>query len=138
MSAPLLNREAIPQNGQPLNQIARRYLRLAQVPPDPTQLYLLQLLRWGIEHKKVKLPNPDWRDLVQANLNDLEGSDPARAMQYLTSNPQDPQSPFLTPRQLRKAMSPLEAARVVMNALDLRLGADPDQDDYPPNKYRRN
>lgn len=133
----LLNREPLPQNNQPLNRLAHRYLKLAQVQPDPTQLYLLQLLRWGIEQGKVKLPNPDWRDLVLDNLSSLEGSEPEAALVYLTQNPDDPESPFLTPRQLRKAMSPREAARVIMNALDLRLGADPQQDDYPPNKYRR-
>lgn len=138
MSANLLNREQLPQNSQPLNQIARRYLRLAKIDPDPTQLYLLQLLAWGLNNPKLKTPNPDWHDLFQQALENLQGSDPDHAMSYLTQNPDDRESPYLTPRQLRKAMSPLEAARVTFNALDLKLAADPNADDYPPSKYRRN
>lgn len=138
MSANLLNREQLPQNSQPLNQIARRYLRLAKIDPDPTQLYLLQLLAWGLNNPKLKTPSPDWRDQFQQALENLQGSEPDHAMSYLTTNPDDRESPFLTPRQLRKAMSPLEAVRVTVNALDLKLAADPNADDYPPSKYRRN
>lgn len=138
MSANLLNREHLPQNNQPLNQIARRYLRLAKVTPDPTQLYLLQLLEWGLNNPKLKTPNRDWHDLAQQALENLQGSDPDQALAYLTKSPDDPDSPLISPRQLRKAMSPLEAARVTFNALDLKLAADPNADDYPPSKYRRN
>lgn len=132
----LLHREPLPQNNQPLNQIARRYLKLAQQPPDPTQLYLLQLLQWGLDSGKVTLQTPDWKDQLRESLDNLQGSDPEQAMQYLVNNPDDPQSPLLLPRQLRKAMSPREAAQVVMNSLDLRLTADPEVD-YPPTRYRR-
>lgn len=56
-------------NQHPLNQEARRWLRLAKVPAEDWVQYLLQLMWWGVT--KAKLP---WLDGPSRRLRDrLEG-----------------------------------------------------------------
>jgi len=131
---PALSPEELHTNYDPLNQLAKKYLRLEQQVPDPSSLYLIQLAQWGLDHGKLKLPSDEWRATVQASLENLLTWDPEKALTYLRDNPDDKQSPLLTKRQLRKAMSAKQAARVVLNALDLRMTVD-ETLDYPPTKY---
>jgi hypothetical protein len=50
--------EQLPQNSLPLNQQAKQALKMLKVSPDPDDLYLLELMRWCVAHKKVNLPEP--------------------------------------------------------------------------------
>ena len=134
MHATRVHEELLHTNYDPLNQLAKRYLRLEKQDADPNALYLLQLAQWGLDHKRIKFASPQWQANARQSLENLLTWDPEDALTYLRDNPDDPQSPLLSNRQLRKAMSGRQAARVVLNALDLRMSADGNLD-YPPTKY---
>lgn len=128
--------ERLPVNQLPLNQLAKRFLSLEHQSPDPDALYVLQLAQWGCQQgKALHRANQQVRSDLLQSLDNLGTWTPQQAHEYLTVNPDDPNSPLLTPRLLRRALSARRAARVVLNALDLRLTADQNLD-YPPTKYR--
>ncbi len=128
-----LQPEPIHANYDPLNQLAKRYLRLEKQSPDPSALYLIQLAHWGLD--ALHLKNKMWQSDLRQSVESLLTWDPEDALTYLRDNPDDPHSPLLAKRLLRKAMSGKQAARVILNALDLKMTAD-QQVDYPPTKYR--
>ena len=125
--------ESLHTNYDPLNQLAKKYLRLEKQTLDPDSLYLLQLAQWGLDRTKLK--NGLWQSDLRQSLDNLLTWNPEDALTYLRDNPDDPLSPLLTKRLLRRAMSARQAARVILNALDLRMSADPNLD-YPPIKYK--
>ena len=69
MSVPVDWKEVQELNKLPLNQLAKQALKLEKEAPDPTGLYLLQLLEWALESGKVKLGGPlTQQSVIQAHL----------------------------------------------------------------------
>lgn len=59
-------------NKQPVNQVARNFLLKAKVKPDPSLLYLLQLMYWALREGKVDVVEPGNRYAREDTLGVLE------------------------------------------------------------------
>jgi hypothetical protein len=57
--------EKLRANLKPINQLSKKHLQRVLPPPDPHQLYCLQLALWALEHGKVDLPPEDGDRLVE-------------------------------------------------------------------------
>ena len=119
-------------NRRPLNQAAKRWLRLAGLGTDPELPYLVQLLIEGFD---ANLPIPGqggnyWADLAQAADQLLDPSlNPVSVMRWLTDSPSGPdqseQSQTLQ-LQLERAKSWEEAAQSLMKWFcDRKAAQDP-------------
>ena len=66
--------ELHPENNEPLNQVAKRLLKEAGESPDPTSLYLVQLMRWGLDSGNSGL-RYELQDRVDQTLDALLGAE---------------------------------------------------------------
>ncbi len=76
-------------NGHPLNQEAKRWLRLVPYPVDEDELYLLQLLWWGAEEARLGLTARSRQhlqeDLLPVIYELMDHPDPHAAWEFLTN-----------------------------------------------------
>lgn len=109
----------------PLNQAAYRQLKLTGEHPIQDYRPLFQLAAWGLDHG-VEMPNPrlrqSFREWVDTLLN-YDNQDTAQ--NFLLTNPDDPEQPMLTLAQIQDAPDPLSASQSILQAIHLRLIADP-------------
>lgn len=123
----------LPENAQPINRAALRWLRQAKAPADPDRLYALQLLTWGYE-MGIEAPSPiaaSHRQELMDSAHRLLGPriDQTKAMAFLLSNPagdeRDVQEATLL-ELLETAESPEDAAAEMMAwHADLMQASDP-------------
>lgn len=118
-------------NNHPWNQKAKELL---QKIPDkeldgiyPDQLYVLQLMRWGLDYL------PEFKEMVKPQetmehnklFNELNGlilETPKEAMEFLTETPWDPDSePYPEVRKFRKVQSPERGAEMLLTNLYERI-----------------
>lgn len=108
------------ENTEFVNQQARKSLQDLNASPDPSSLYLLQLMSWGLQ-------NLDWEGESRVHLEDQLGhllrASPKQAMSWLF---QDGEDLSLNPSQ------PQQAASDAVNHLESRLSAE-DRFYPPPN-----
>jgi len=57
--------EKLRANLKPINQLSKMHLQRVLPPPDPHQLYCLQLALWALEHGKADLPPGDGGRLME-------------------------------------------------------------------------
>ncbi len=98
----------------PWNQAALLQLQRLSLRPDPSLLYLLQLLRWLLETPEGGLM-PHQRMLAEAQLEILERARPEEALLFFQS-PDDPEEVLLDQEAL-ESEEPLEAAWEVLAAM---------------------
>lgn len=120
-------------NQQPLNQEAKRWLRLAKAEASEDQPYLLQLMWWGLEEAKLNLALKDLQALrVQLKpvvYDLLNNPDKEEAFQYLLTGSGSPKErPQLSLHTLQSSMTPEEAARRALGSLSALVGSDPSRD----------
>ena len=89
--------------------------------PDPSQLYLAQLLLWGLDSGKV-IPRHDLLDRIRVNTESLLGLEPEEGHRWLLGP-----EPGLWPRDLEG--TPESAAEAVFEQLHGRLTEE--LPDYP-------
>ena len=121
-------------NRQPLNQEAKRWLKVAGAEIDSTGgPYLFQLMLWALDKGKVDLL-PEYKSQVRSAVEQLTFLlDPQKAMDYLLQREDDPESPRLEVSDLQNQRSPKEVARLLFDTLDQRMSADNNlQGVYPP------
>ena len=122
-------------NKLPLNQEARRWLDLAKSQPDPTTLYTLQLILWGLdpssEGGKLLKGQSTRRQALENAAIQLLSFPPQKALVFLceTKDPEDEDS-NLGKENLSMQRSPRDAAWRAVDALDRILTAT--LDNYPP------
>jgi hypothetical protein len=119
-------------NANPLNQEAKRWLKLAKEPLEEDHQYLLQLMMWGLESGKVYVEDPQVYSFLVQRLGDLlRYKDQARVLEYLQENLAEPDDPLLDLEVLSKSLTPKRAAIYLLNQLDERL----QQEDPLQRKY---
>jgi hypothetical protein len=135
-SIPLLhNQKLVDQANQlPINQEAKRWLRVAQAEYDQSSLYLLQLILWGVEQKRLPVGSAQRSSLEQAAYQ-LLSFQPEKALKFLLMA-EDSEAPEsnLSVDHLESERSPLDAAWEAVQALDRSLMEN--VDDYPPRELR--
>jgi hypothetical protein len=135
-SIPLLpNPKLVDQANQlPINQEAKRWLRVAQAEYDQTSLYLLQLILWGLDQKRLPVGQARRASLEQAAYQ-LLSFKPDKAMKFLLMAPdsEDDES-NLSVDNLESERSPLDAVWEAVQALDRSLMEN--VDNYPPRELR--
>ncbi|MCL6559447.1 MAG: hypothetical protein K6U74_11745 [Firmicutes bacterium] len=111
-------------NKQPINQLAKMYLKKAGMKPDPDMLHLYQLVEWGLSRGKVEvrdLSNPNaGPDLLEAARRLMYLDDSEKALNLLVKEGPDkgnPKSAWVDPVLLMKQKSPEEAARYLAECL---------------------
>lgn len=113
------------ENQHPLNQKAKQLLRKADQKPDPSHLFLLQLLLWVLETRQVRLAH-NLGDLVRDSLDLLVDRPPDQAMRWLLQGPPDQensdnQEEQLNQDQLLQEESPAAFAEVFLQLLQNNL-----------------
>jgi hypothetical protein len=110
----------LPQNSQPVNRLALKWLNKAKVPPEPWYLHLLVLASWGLENKA----EGDWpeshKDALKDQVNLLFGWKPADVMEWVFENPNGPsrlEQRVDLAKSLSQASNPENAAAFVLNAI---------------------
>lgn len=114
-------------NRHPLNQEAKRWLRLVPYPVDEVEPYLLQLMWWGAEEARLGLTVKSVRYIREELLPviyELMGcADPHAAWEYPTKGRpgefQPDDLPILSLSALQHSMIPERAALHAFQALDL-------------------
>ncbi len=116
----------MPENNDPLNQVAKRLLKEAGQSPDPYWVYLLQLVRWGLEIHEVR-ESLRWPMLNIADK--LLTKSPAFVMRFLLHpDTDDPDEVMLSAEDL-EGLSPEDAAAEVIELLHTAMSAK--VRDYP-------
>lgn len=119
--------ESLPQNNDPLNQAAKQQLLTAQVAPDPTQMYVIQLAEWAATRPEMLVPQKI-REQVMGTLELLRGHrNQDQALRFLTMA-DDQEGVILLPKHLADR-TPLEAGEEILEALSLKMSAT--VPDYP-------
>lgn len=118
-------------NRLPINQEAKRWLLVAKADLESSALYLLQLILWGLDLKRLPVGDAQRLQLAQA-ANELLGYQPEKAMKLLLQTP-DSESPEsnLSVDHLSSQRSPEDAAWQAVQALDRILTEHVSQ--YPPS-----
>lgn len=131
MNAPL-RKEQIAPNSWPLSQAAKKRLVEAKAMPDPSSLYLVQLLQLGFEKGLPVLgQGGSYRPELEGAANQLSDPslNPAQVMRWFLSNPnsgeQQEQTSTLT-RELESAPDWEGAAQNLMQWFyDRKASQDP-------------
>lgn len=71
-------------NQHPLNRLAKKKLREAKEYPDPSGLYSVQLMSWGLESGKVDLGGNPGRSQLEATVWAMAEWKPGSVMTVLT------------------------------------------------------
>lgn len=119
-------------NRHPLNQEAKRWLRLVPYPVDEDEPYLLQLMWWGAEEARLGLTVKSVRyireELLPVIYELMDHPDPRAAWEFLTKgrvgelHPDD--LPILGLSTLQHSMIPERAALRALQSLDMIVGAE--------------
>lgn len=112
----------------PLNRESLRLLKAAQQSPDPSSLYCVQLMQWGIDSGLLTLAQPGAQTFLLSMLDSLRSARPDQAMKYLLLN--DAGDPLSLEQALAKLKSPEEAARLLLESLEDKMSAT--VPGYPP------
>ncbi len=130
MSVPVDWKEVQELNKLPLNQLAKAALRTLKVAPDPTDLYLLQLVRWCVDHGKVKFAGLVQKEVMLEHLEAFHGWSPEIVMQVFQEND------LGEPEQIYPAgpVDPVELAEAALEQLHSRLTAA--KQGYPVASHR--
>ena len=117
--------EAHSPNQDDLNQVCKNLLLKENQPPDPSQLYCLQLLDWALNQGLVKV-----RDSRLTNtLEHLLGEDPKRAYRFLKLAEDHQEYPVVNNPE---SLSPEELAWKLLDRLDSKVNLH--LKDFPPTK----
>lgn len=111
--------EQLPQNCNMVNVLAKAKLKEAGQQADPTSLYVLQLMRWGLDSGKVALSD-DLQGRVSQTLDNLVGYNPDRVMRFLLLG--DAGDETFAPASLAK-QTPEEASAQLLDVLESRMSA---------------
>ncbi|MFZ0051225.1 MAG: hypothetical protein WAK96_05580 [Desulfobaccales bacterium] len=113
-------RETQEFNQRPLNQLAEEALRVLKVDPDPTNLYLLQLVRWCLDHGQMRLVGPSQAQYVlREHLDAFHGWSPEVVMELFEKNSAgDPVEIYP-----KGPVNPARLAEATLEQLDSRLSA---------------
>ncbi len=101
-------------NQLPLNQAAKKLL-----PADwqnPTSLFILNLMWWGLLEGGVKIQGPPYREAVESRLNSLEIREPRRVKQLLV-DPEDSGDETINADDLLAMETPEDGAAYLLDAL---------------------
>ncbi len=99
-----------------LCQKAKALLEQAKTYAAPSQLYLLQLMLWGLVEGEVNVPDHQHEYLVDQTV-ELLGWDQGRALVWLQGDNTDP---LVEPADL-KGKSPKEASEFLLDHLSARM-----------------
>jgi hypothetical protein len=118
---------SLPQNDNPLNRQAHKWLREARASAPPHYLHLLSLADWGLENGvEGEWPERD-RPAVEQQVASLFGWAPNNVLLWLLSNPNGPdrseQASNLL-NSLKWAVDPRRAAAVVLSEIYSRQQAE--------------
>ena len=124
-------------NQLPINQEAKRWLRLAKVPIEDSSLYLLQLILLGLDPKGGKLlPGTARRDSLEQAAQEMWSYPPQKALALLQmSEDGEADDSNLSVSHLDSQRSPRDAAWQAVQALDRVLQETVEQ--YPPSERTR-
>jgi hypothetical protein len=119
---------SLPQNNNPLNLAAHKWLREARASAPPHDLHLLSLAHWGLENgAEGEWPDRD-RPAVESQLASLFGWKAENVLAWLLSNPNGPESRSEQAQSLLQALKwaddPKSAAAVVLSEIYSRQQAD--------------
>ena len=123
----------------PLNREAERYLNTLIEQGELDQrgyenLYVLQLLEWGLEELQ-ELIQPGWWDLLFELKVDMQPMNPLRVLNYLLWTTEEREPTGLV-QSLRDAKDPMEAVNELIEVLQNNLQEDPYQSvDIPAPSY---
>jgi len=113
-------------NRHPVSQACKRFLEQADPPADPVEeeLYLLQLLHWGLAEGKVRLRHPS-DPRPEAHLEEYVASlyleHPDNVMKPLLEQGVSPEEPWMSLEELRSQPTPEAAAQYLAEALQNAL-----------------
>jgi hypothetical protein len=112
--------EQYPENNLRLNKLAKQALQLLKVAPDPTDLYLLQLVRWCLDYGKVHLEGP-WQaqSVLKEFLDAFNSWSPRRVMEVFQNNDLGEPVDIYPPGPL----DPAKLAGAALDQLHSRLAA---------------
>lgn len=111
--------ELLPQNKSPVNQAAKKALRQVKQTPDPEDLYLLQLMRWGLEKGKVALSAPFQVGQEQLNLfHELDAYPLDQVARMFETNEEGEPSELVRLAQVRGPLSAVKLAQEGWEQLD--------------------
>jgi hypothetical protein len=117
---------SLPQNNNPLNRQAHKWLREARAPAPPQYLHLLSLADWGLENGvEGEWPERD-RPAVEQQVASLFGWAPNNVLRWLLSNPNGPNRSEQASNLLQSLMwaaDPKRAAAVVLSEIYSRQQA---------------
>lgn len=115
-------------NKQPINQVAMIFLKRAGVKPDPSMLYLYQLIEWVLDSGKIEVHDVTnsyaTYDLLEATRSLMYMDDAEKALNFLTKNGPDDGSPeyqWVDPVEFAKQETPLDAAQYLAERLMFAL-----------------
>lgn len=112
-----------PENEHPLNQRAKALLKQARADPEPSGLYVYQLLQWSLDQGNHGLREKFLDQLSQAVFT-LFGADPEVGMFILLKPPGEPKSDQVSlPDNALDDLSPVEAAQELFETLHSQLQA---------------
>jgi len=110
-------------NALPINREAKRWLLVAKADHDPSALYLVQLILWGLDPKGGKLlQGVAKRSSLEQAATELLSYQPANALKFLLlSEDSEADESNLTVSALDSQRSPEDAAWQAVQALDRAL-----------------
>ena len=111
-------------NKQPVNQLAKRFLRQARQKPDPDLLYLYQLPKWALENGEVKnqeAGSPHANGDLLGAVERLLLLNPQKAMDFLLKEGPEEGSPWVKPVLLSRLKKPADAAAYLLDRLKAAL-----------------
>lgn len=126
-------KEYLPENERPVNQAAKKALRQVNLKPDPEDLYLLQLMEWGLEKKKVALRAP-W-EVGQEQLeqfHQLRGRPPRQVARVFEENEAGEPSELVALAEKKGPLSAVNLAQEGWEQLDSWLQVNRLYLDSPP------
>ena len=114
------------QNHDKLNQRCKQFLLELKEKPDPSQLYCLQLMEWGLEKAKFHMRDSRLRN----TLEELMGSNQAKAYRFLKLA--EDQEEYEPVPDLEKVSSPEVLAWELLDLLDSKVNLH--LKDYPRSR----
>ena len=123
----------------PLNQEAERHLHtlIDQEKLDQKgyeNLYVLQLLEWGLEELQ-QLIQPGWWEILWELMVEMQQMGPSRALNYFLWTAEESEPTGIV-QSLRDAKDPMKAVNELKAVLQNNLAEDPDQSaDIPAPSY---
>ena len=111
-------------NKRPISKVAKRFLQQAKQKPDPSVLYVYQLMEWALSTKKIEIEEVANQyattDLLEVVRKLMYLANPERALDFLTKegpDPGNPQATWVDPKELMRQKTPEEAAAYLAEAL---------------------